>query len=146
MSAVTGFARSNRPVIGICNGFQVLCEAGLLTGAHIVNRDLAFICRPIEVEVTDTASVLTAGLSLGDVLSLPLNSYEGNYVDPTEAGRIVLAYRDNPNGSQNAAAAIANDSGNVVGVMPHPERASADWLGSLDGNRLLSSFLAAAAA
>lgn len=146
MSAVTGFARSNRPVIGICNGFQVLCEAGLLPGAHIANRDLAFICRPIEVEVTDTASVLTAGLSLGDVLSLPLNSYEGNYVDPTEAGRIVLAYRDNPNGSQNAAAAITNDSGNVVGVMPHPERASADWLGSLDGNRLLSSFLAAATA
>jgi phosphoribosylformylglycinamidine synthase len=106
---------------------------------------MAFICRLIEVEVVDTNSVLTAGIDSGTVLRLPLNSYEGNYVDPDEHGRIVLSYSDNPNGSQRAAAAISNNAGNVVGVMPHPERASAEWLGSTDGVRLLTSFLNAAA-
>ncbi|MGH9894760.1 MAG: phosphoribosylformylglycinamidine synthase subunit PurQ, partial [bacterium] len=76
----------------------------------------------------------------------PLNSYEGNYVAPSAQARVVLIYRDDPNGSDHSAAAIANDAGNVVGVMPHPERASADWLGSVDGNLLLGSFLQAAAA
>lgn len=146
MKAVESMAEMNRPVLGICNGFQVLCEAGLIAGALIANRDLAFICRSVEVEVVDNNSILTAGLEPGDVLSLPLNSYEGNYVDPSERGRTVLRYRGDPNGSQDGAAAVANEPGNVVGVMPHPERAIGEWLGSSDGNRLLGSFLEAAAA
>lgn len=145
MTAVAEMANAGRPVLGICNGFQVLCEAGLLPGALIANRDLAFICRSIEVAVVDSRSMLTAGLKPGEVLRLPLNSYEGNYVDPSETSRVVLSYRDDPNGSQNSAAAIANVAGNVVGIMPHPERASAEWLGSTDGNRLLDSFLKATA-
>jgi phosphoribosylformylglycinamidine synthase len=145
MDPIAEFAATGRPVLGICNGFQMLCEAGMLPGAFIANRDLAFICRFVDVEVADNQTALTARLSIGDVLRIPLNSYEGNYVDPGASGRVVLAYRDNPNGSQNSAAAIANESGNVIGIMPHPERASASWLGSADGNRLLSAFIASAA-
>jgi phosphoribosylformylglycinamidine synthase len=132
------------PVLGICNGFQILCEAGLLPGALIANRDLAFICDFVDLEVADTDTVLTAGCEIGQVLRIPLNSYEGNYVDPHRTGRVVLRYRDDPNGSQDRAAAIANQRGNVVGVMPHPERASDRLLGSTDGSFLLESFLIAA--
>jgi phosphoribosylformylglycinamidine synthase len=145
MEGVTRLAQAGRPVLGICNGFQILCEAGLLPGAFIANRDLSFLCRWVDLEVVDNGSVLTAGLPSGTQLRLPLNSYEGNYVAQDGAARVVLAYRDNPNGSDLSAAAIANEAGNVVGVMPHPERASADWLGSADGNLLLGSFLQAAA-
>jgi phosphoribosylformylglycinamidine synthase len=145
MEGVTRLAQAGRPVLGICNGFQILCEAGLLPGAFIANRDLSFLCRWVDLEVVDNGSVLTAGLPSGTQLRLPLNSYEGNYVAKDGAARVVLAYRDNPNGSDLSAAAIANEAGNVVGVMPHPERASADWLGSADGNLLLGSFLQAAA-
>ena len=146
MAAVARSAIEGKPVLGICNGFQILCEAGLLPGAFIANRDLAFLCRWVDLEVTDSNSVLTAGLEPGDTVRLPLNSYEGNYVGRTEEGRVVLRYRDNINGSEEAAAAVSNPAGNVVGVMPHPERASSEWLGSTDGNRLLGSFLAASAA
>jgi phosphoribosylformylglycinamidine synthase len=145
MEGVTRLAQAGRPVLGICNGFQILCEAGLLPGAFIANRDLSFLCRWVDLEVVDNGSVLTAGLPSGTQLRLPLNSYEGNYVAQDGAARVVLAYRDNPNGSDLSAAAIANEAGNVVGVMPHPERASADWLGSADGNLLLRSFLQTAA-
>jgi phosphoribosylformylglycinamidine synthase len=145
MEGVTRLAQAGRPVLGICNGFQILCEAGLLPGAFIANRDLSFLCRWVDLEVVDNRSVLSAGLPSGTQLRLPLNSYEGNYVAKDGAARVVLAYRDNPNGSDLSAAAIANEAGNVVGVMPHPERASADWLGSADGNLLLRSFLQAAA-
>jgi phosphoribosylformylglycinamidine synthase len=145
MEGVTRLAQAGRPVLGICNGFQILCEAGLLPGAFIANRDLSFLCRWVDLEVVDNGSVLTAGLPSGTQLRLPLNSYEGNYVAKDGAARVVLAYRDNPNGSDLSAAAIANEAGNVVGVMPHPERASADWLGSADGNLLLRSFLQTAA-
>ncbi len=143
MSAVAQFAADGRPVLGICNGFQVLCEAGLLPGVLIANRDLSFICRFVELEVSDPTSMLTNGLARGQSLRLPLNSYEGNYIDPGRSGRSVLRYLDNPNGSQDDIAAVANEDGNVVGIMPHPERASGDWLGSTDGNVLLESFLRA---
>lgn len=142
MGAVRELAGAGAPVLGICNGFQILCEAGLLPGALIANRDLAFICRMVEVEVTDTDTVLTAGAALGRRLRIPLNSYEGNWVDPTRDGRVVVRYVDDPNGSQEQAAAVANAAGNVVGIMPHPERATETLLGSADGRVLLEGFLA----
>lgn len=141
MAEVGRLAATGAPVLGICNGWQVLCEAGLLPGAHIANRDLSFICRFVEVEVVDTDSVLTRGAEAGRRLRIPLNSYQGNWVDPSHTGRVVLRYVDDPNGSQDRAAAVANGPGNVVGVMPHPERATDDLLGSADGQVLLESFL-----
>jgi phosphoribosylformylglycinamidine synthase len=141
MAEVERIAKEGLPVLGVCNGFQILCEAGLLPGALIANRDLAFICRFVELEVTDTGTVLTRNARLGQTIRIPLNSYEGNWVDPTETGRIPLRYVDNPNGSQRSAAAVANDRGNVVGVMPHPERGVDRLLGSTDGRILLESFL-----
>lgn len=141
MSEVSRLAAEGAPVLGICNGWQVLCEAGLIPGAHIANRDLSFICRFIEVEVVDTDSILTRSAQVGQRLRIPLNSYEGNWVDPSDTGRIVLRYVDDPNGSQGRAAAVSNIAGNVVGVMPHPERATDGLLGSVDGQILLSSFL-----
>ncbi len=141
MSEVSRVADAGLPVLGICNGFQILCEAGLLPGALIANRDLAFICRFIEVEVVDTDTVLTNAAEPGQRLRIPLNSYEGNWVDPSGTGRVVAKYTEDPNGSQHAAAAIANERGNVVGIMPHPERATDDILGSEDGMVLLQSFI-----
>jgi phosphoribosylformylglycinamidine synthase len=141
MVEVGRMAAEGRPVLGICNGFQVLCESGLLPGALIANRDLAFICRFVDLEVVDTGSILTAAVELGGRIRIPLNSYEGNWVDPSGSGRVVLRYVDNPNGSQQSAAAIANAAGNVVGVMPHPERATDLLLGSSDGQVLLEGFL-----
>ena len=141
MSAVTRLAEAGRPVLGVCNGFQILCEAGLIPGAFIANRDLAFICRFVEVEVVDRDTILTAACEPGTRLRIPLNSYEGSWVDPSHSGRVVLRYVDDPNGSQDGAAAVANAAGNVVGVMPHPERAADPLLGSGDGALLLESFL-----
>jgi phosphoribosylformylglycinamidine synthase len=145
-------------VLGVCNGFQILCEAGLLPGALVANRDLRFICRPVEVRVESTDSMLTRAAQVGQVLRLPLNSYEGNYIAPSgelarleERGRVMLRYCDaagvvddatNPNGSTNAIAGIANEAGNVAALMPHPERAAEPILGSVDGRILLESFVA----
>jgi phosphoribosylformylglycinamidine synthase len=145
MDAVTELAQTGRPVLGICNGFQILCEAGLLPGAFIANSGLSFICRMVEMEVVSSVSALTAHTIPGQFLRLPLNSYEGNYVDPSLSGIVVLRYTDNPNGAQGDAAAISNQAGNVVGVMPHPERASERILGSSDGRTLLEGFIASAA-
>ncbi|MFP3883608.1 MAG: phosphoribosylformylglycinamidine synthase subunit PurQ [Actinomycetota bacterium] len=141
MQEVARLAARGAPVLGICNGWQVLCESGLIPGAHIANRDLSFICKFVDVEVVDTGSVLTRGAEVGQRLRIPLNSYEGNWVDPSGEGRVVLRYVDDPNGSQDRAAAVSNASGNVVGVMPHPERATEEVLGSTDGRILLESFL-----
>jgi len=151
MAEVERLAAEGRPVLGICNGFQILCEAGLLPGAMVANRDLSFICRHVTLEVTSTASVLTAGATVGDVLVLPLNSYQGNYVAPPDvvAGlgdQVVLRYHgENPNGSTGAIAGVADQRGNVAGLMPHPERAVEEILGSADGRVLLESFVASAA-
>jgi phosphoribosylformylglycinamidine synthase len=141
MSEIVRMAARGAPVVGICNGFQILCEAGLLPGAFIANRDLAFICRFVDVEVVDNATVLTRAAAIGQRLRIPLNSYEGNWVDPSHRGRVIIRYVDDPNGSQDGAAAVANETGNVVGVMPHPERAISDLLGSEDGVILLEGFL-----
>jgi phosphoribosylformylglycinamidine synthase I len=156
MSEVERIADDGKPVLGICNGFQILCEAGLLPGALVANRDLKFICKPVHLRVESTDSVLTRAARVGDVLRIPLNSYEGNYVatdaEAIEAGgNVILRYSDadgsvseasNPNGSTNAIAGIANDRRNVAGLMPHPERASEEILGSSDGMVLINSFVA----
>jgi phosphoribosylformylglycinamidine synthase subunit PurQ / glutaminase len=151
MTAVAAFAAAGGPVAGICNGFQVLTEAGLLPGALQKNAGLKFLCRTVECRVETTRSVLTRDATVGDVLRLPINHFEGNYTcdDATLArlrdeDRIVLRYVDNPNGSRDDIAGICNEAGNVVGLMPHPERASDALLGSSDGAVLLRSFLGAA--
>jgi len=151
MDAVRDFARGGGPVVGICNGFQVLTEAGLLPGALQKNGRLRFLCEPARVVVTSTSSVLTAGATAGDELVIPINHFSGNYTCDAETlralqeeERIVLRYVDNPNGSVDAIAGITNEEGNVVGLMPHPERASAAMLGSTDGLVLLRSLVAAA--
>lgn len=141
MTEVARLAADGAPVLGICNGWQMLCESGLIPGAHIANRDLSFICSFVEVEVVDTNSILTRQSEVGQRLRIPLNSYEGSWVDPSQTGRVVLRYVDDPNGSQDHAAAVSNASGNVVGVMPHPERATDELLGSTDGEILLESYL-----
>lgn len=142
MTEVRRMADEGVPVVGICNGFQVLCEAGMLPGAFIANRDLAFICRFVDLEVVDTGTVLTAAAIPGQRIRIPLNSYEGNYVDPSGTARVVVRYLDDPNGAQDGAAAVANGAGNVVGIMPHPERAIEEILGSADGSVLIEGFIA----
>ena len=160
MAEVERLAESGIPVLGICNGFQILCEAGILGGALVANQDLKFICKPIHVRVESTGSVLTAVASVGQVLAVPLNSFEGNYVthdsgSSDDDATVVLRYCDadgvltpgaNLNGSMHAIAGISNDRGNVAGLMPHPERAIENILGSSDGKILLESFAMSVAA
>jgi phosphoribosylformylglycinamidine synthase I len=153
MGAVEEFARAGGPLVGICNGFQVLTEARLLPGALQKNRGLRFLCTTVEVEVASTGSVLTRDVAVGTRLRVPINHFEGNYIcDATtlaelvEANRIVLRYVDNPNGSVADIAGISNAAGNVVGLMPHPERATDPLTGSDDGRILLGALLAAAGA
>ncbi len=153
MDAVADFARAGGPVVGICNGFQVLTEAGLLPGALQKNGRLRFLCQPARVVVASTSSVLTSLAAVGDELVVPINHFSGNYTCDDETlrrlqaeDRVVLRYAENPNGSVDAIAGIANEAGNVVGLMPHPERASSALLGSDDGLVLLRALVAAATA
>lgn len=149
MEAVTAFAAADGPVLGICNGFQVLTEAGLLPGALQKNRGLTFLCQPTTLVVSSTRSVLTANAALGQELVVPINHFSGSYTcdDETlarlfERDQVVLRYKENPNGSRGDVAGISNERGNVVGLMPHPERAMSALLGSADGRVLLESFVA----
>lgn len=156
MAEVERLASGGTPTIGICNGFQILCEAGLLPGALVANQDLKFICKPVHLRVESTDSVLTKAASVGQVLQIPLNSYEGNYVandiDAIEGkGDVILRYAEadgtvdassNPNGSTHSIAGITNSARNVAGLMPHPERASESILGSSDGMVLIEGFVA----
>jgi len=153
MSAVSEFAAAGGPVVGICNGFQVLTEARLLPGGLQKNAGLKFLCETVEVRVETTASVLTNACEVGQTLRIPINHFEGNYVcdQPTldrlrADDRVVVRYTENPNGSLDDIAGICNEARNVVGLMPHPERASDAMLGSSDGVVLLRSLLAAAGA
>ena len=151
MDAVSRFAAEGGPVVGICNGFQVLTEAGLLPGALQKNRGLSFLCQTVEVRVESTNSVLTSAAERGQILRVPINHFEGNFTCDPETLReliaedqVVVRYVDNPNGSVDDIAGICNRQRNVVGLMPHPERASRAQLGSTDGLVLLGSLLAAA--
>jgi phosphoribosylformylglycinamidine synthase subunit PurQ / glutaminase len=153
MHAVGEHAAAGGPVVGICNGFQVLCEADLLPGALQKNAGLKFLCEPAALRVETTSTALTNLAEVGAVLNVPINHFEGNYVcdERTLAElqadeRIVVRYVDNPNGSLDDIAGICNAQGNVVGLMPHPERASDPLLGSSDGIVLLKSLIAAATA
>ncbi len=150
MEAVADFAASGGPVVGICNGFQVLCEAGLLPGVLQKNAGLRFLCQTVTLRVASQASVLTRDVPIGTEMRIPINHFSGNYTcDPATLERIiaedqvVVRYVDNPNGSMDDIAGVSNPAGNVVGLMPHPERASSALLGSEDGLPLLASVLAA---
>ncbi len=153
MTAVREYVAEGGPVVGICNGFQVLTEAHLLPGALQKNRGLTFLCQMTELEVASDRSALTGGVAVGRRLTVPINHFEGNYIaDPgtlrvlEDEGRVVLRYVANPNGSAHDIAGVCNESGNVVGLMPHPERATSELLGSADGLVLLSALLAWAGA
>ena len=152
MGAIAEFAGRGGAVLGICNGFQVLTEAGLLPGALVKNRGLTFLSMPTTLIVSSTRSVLTRAASVGQELVIPINHFSGAYTcdDETYASlvendQIVLRYRDNPNGSRDDIAGISNAAGNVVGLMPHPERAMSTLLGSADGRVLLEGFTSALA-
>ncbi|MXW42717.1 MAG: phosphoribosylformylglycinamidine synthase subunit PurQ [Acidimicrobiia bacterium] len=148
MDLVAKFAYQGGAVVGICNGFQILTEAKLLPGALYKNKGLKFLCQPSSLRVASSNSVLTGHLAEGTYLRIPINHFEGNYLcspqtlhELQENNSIVLTYVDNPNGSVADIAGICNKSGNVVGLMPHPERAAHWLLGSTDGARLLKGLL-----
>jgi phosphoribosylformylglycinamidine synthase len=148
MRAVRQFAKEGGPVLGICNGFQVLTEAGLLPGALVRNDTLKFVCRTVALEVVTTNSVFTNAASCGQVLRIPVAHGEGFYVadgrtlDELEAeDRVVLRYVENPNGSMRHIAGILSKERNVMGMMPHPERAADPLMGSTDGLYILNSLI-----
>jgi phosphoribosylformylglycinamidine synthase I len=153
MDAVRAHAAEGGPVVGICNGFQVLTEAGLVPGALQKNRGLKFLCTTTRIRVETSDSVLTAEARAGDVLRIPINHFEGSYTcDPEtlarlqDEDRVVVRYVDNPNGSVDDIAGVCNEGRNVVGLMPHPERACHPLVGSTDGAVLLRSLLVSAGA
>ncbi len=155
MKSVVEFAKTGAPVIGICNGFQILQEAGLLPGAMLRNRSVKFLSQQVHVRIERSDTPLTAGLTQGDVLTMPIAHGEGNFYLPPDDlkrleddGRVVFRYatRDgrldeesNPNGSANAIAGVCDEARNVVALMPHPERAAEPALGCEDGRRLFEA-------
>jgi phosphoribosylformylglycinamidine synthase len=157
MDAVREHAAGGRPVLGICNGFQILCEAGLLPGALIRNRGLAFVCRRVHVRVETALTPVTAGLVAGDILEIPIKHGEGQFVAEPDSlariedqGLVVFRYCDpegelddeaNPNGSVHHVAGVRNERGNVVGMMPHPEHAVDHDIGPLGGQPIFESLL-----
>jgi phosphoribosylformylglycinamidine synthase subunit PurQ / glutaminase len=162
MDEVRAFAAGGGPVLGICNGFQILCEAGLLPGALIRNRSLRFVCRIAHVRVETSATHVTAGVRPGEVLELPVKHGEGQFVAHEEElraleeqGRVVFRYcgpdgvpddEHDPNGSARHIAGVRNEAGNVVGLMPHPEHAVDPDVGPTGGQALFASLLAPVAA
>jgi phosphoribosylformylglycinamidine synthase len=162
MSSVRDFAARGGLVLGICNGFQILCESGLLPGALIRNRDLHFVCEHVRVRMESADTPFTNELRRGQILSMPVAHAEGNYICDDETlselqseDRIIFRYCDaagqitpeaNPNGARDNIAGICNRERNVVGLMPHPERACEDLLGSSDGRGLFHSLAATLAA
>lgn len=142
MGAVRRHAEAGGRVLGICNGFQVLCESGLLPGVLRRNSTLKFICRQAELEVADDGTPWTAAAP-GPTLSIPIKHNEGAWFGDPSEGRVVLRYRENPNGAVDSVAGIANTAGNVMGLMPHPEEACDPLLGSTDGRVLIAALVAA---
>jgi phosphoribosylformylglycinamidine synthase subunit PurQ / glutaminase len=142
MGEVERFAHEGGLVLGICNGFQVLCEAGLLPGALLPNASLRFVFRQVELEVVNAGTPWTAGCSPGDRLSVPVKHMSGRYWAPHDLGdQVVLRYAPghNPNGSMDDIAGVCNEAGNVFGLMPHPEHAADALTGSTDGLRLIAA-------
>ena len=148
MNAIIEMADAGKPVLGICNGFQVLTEAKLLPGALQKNAGLRFICDVEKLEVVSNRSAASGLMQPGEIISLPINHFEGNYTcdqvthdSLVENDQIVFKYVDNPNGSVGSIAGISNIRGNVVGMMPHPERAVEAIVGGTDGRKVLGSFI-----
>jgi phosphoribosylformylglycinamidine synthase len=146
LHAVRDFAAKGGPVLGICNGFQVLTEMGLLPGALTRNRDLHFLCQPVDLVVSNPSGPWLKAYGHGETITLPIAHGEGRYQCDAELlaqladnGQIVLRYVDNPNGSVGDVAGVTNRAGNVLGLMPHPERACDAITGGIDGVRLLSA-------
>ena len=162
MEEVIGHAKSGGPVLGICNGFQIACEAGLLPGALMRNSHLQFVSAEVRIRVENADTMFTNLYDRGDILRIPVAHGDGRYVAPAQVleeleaeGRVIFRYADaggnisadaNPNGSERNIAGIINEGGNVLGMMPHPERASSLLLGSSDGVGMFESILARIAA
>lgn len=148
MKQIKEHAAKGKPVLGVCNGFQILTEAGLLPGALLRNKKLSFMCHQEELQVVNNRTLFTTEYTSGEVVRFPIAHGEGNYFcdDATlqamkANGQIVFTYQDNPNGSVADIAGISNKEGNVLGMMPHPERAVEALLGSDDGLRLFKSMV-----
>ncbi len=146
MQAVKAHAERGGYLLGVCNGFQVLTEAGLLPGALSRNQDLHFLCKPVHLRVENAQTAFTSAYAPGQTLEIPIAHGEGNYyadsgtIERLEGeGRVIFRYLDNPNGSLNDIAGIISERGNVLGMMPHPERAVEALLGSEDGQGLFQS-------
>ena len=150
MQAVIDAAGKGVPVLGICNGFQVLTEAGLLPGALMRNAGLHFVCRPVGLKVESSQSIFTSAYSAGEEITLPVAHHDGNFQADTATldrlegdGRVALRYTGEVNGSARSIAGILNDAGNVLGMMPHPERVIEPAHGGIDGRRLFEGLLEA---
>jgi len=148
MEEVAAFAKKGGPVIGICNGFQILTEAGLLPGALLQNANRQYICQDVMLRTEKARTRFTSELSTGETFRIPIAHGDGNYFIDDEGlrrlegeGQVVFRYLQNPNGSRADIAGIVNSSGNVLGMMPHPERNAEPLLGNADGRRVLASFL-----
>jgi phosphoribosylformylglycinamidine synthase len=149
VDAIVAFANAGGPVMGICNGFQILCEAGLLPGAMLPNTSLRFVCRQVDLEVQTTATPFTSTCAVGERLSIPAKHTSGRFFGPVPPEQVVLRYAPghNFNGSQDDIAGVVNAAGNVMGLMPHPEHA-VDVLtgGSADGLKLFEGMTRVAVA
>ena len=148
MEEVAAFAKKGGPVIGICNGFQILTEAGLLPGALLQNANRQYICQDVMLRAERAQTRFTSELKPGETFKIPIAHGDGNYFIDDEGlkrlegeGQVVFRYLQNPNGSRADIAGIVNSSGNVLGMMPHPERNAEPLLGNADGRRVLASFL-----
>jgi len=149
MKALKEFAAAGKPVLGVCNGFQILTEAGLLPGALLRNKNLKFMCRTVQLKVQNNETLFTNNYESGEVIHIPIAHGEGNYYCDEETlaelkanNQIIFTYEgDNPNGSLEDIAGIINKEGNVLGMMPHPERAANEIVGGADGLKLFKSIV-----